>query len=194
MSHLVSGRNKPSLDFIQKILNNFSDLNPTWLIMGTGPMKQLDIFDIKGEVAPIQPIQAKNFGIGSTTEARNMATQYGIEEHELILPDTNKVVHPKPTFTLGLKPELEDSLQKEMSREQKNQAPTILVPPVIYHTPLDLSAQQAVAANASEQPANLSKANHEVSLQTEKSVQNDKKVVKIVFFYSDNTFETFNPQ
>jgi len=38
VSHILSGRNKPSLDFIRKILIRFSDINPEWLIMGRGDM------------------------------------------------------------------------------------------------------------------------------------------------------------
>ena len=38
VSHILSGRNKPSLDVIQKILNTYKYLNPDWLLLGTGPM------------------------------------------------------------------------------------------------------------------------------------------------------------
>jgi len=38
ISHILSERNKPSLDFIQKILNRFKDLNPDWLLSGKGEM------------------------------------------------------------------------------------------------------------------------------------------------------------
>ena len=38
ISHIISGRNKPSLDFIQKVLEKFSSLNPNWLITGNGGM------------------------------------------------------------------------------------------------------------------------------------------------------------
>ncbi len=38
ISHILSGRNKPGLDFIYKILNTYPDLNPDWLIMGRGEM------------------------------------------------------------------------------------------------------------------------------------------------------------
>ncbi len=38
ISHLVSGRNKPSLEFLQKVLNRFPDINPQWLYSGTGNM------------------------------------------------------------------------------------------------------------------------------------------------------------
>ncbi len=38
ISHILSGRNKPSLDFLQKILSNFPNLNSDWLILGKGEM------------------------------------------------------------------------------------------------------------------------------------------------------------
>ncbi len=36
ISHLLSGRNNPSLDFIVKILDKFPELNFNWLVRGTG--------------------------------------------------------------------------------------------------------------------------------------------------------------
>lgn len=38
MSHIINGRNNPSLDFIVKTLQHFSKINPEWLLTGTGPM------------------------------------------------------------------------------------------------------------------------------------------------------------
>ena len=39
ISHIISGRNKPSVDFLHKILNKYPDLNLNWLISGNGSMK-----------------------------------------------------------------------------------------------------------------------------------------------------------
>jgi transcriptional regulator with XRE-family HTH domain len=44
MSHILSGRNKPSLDVIHKILITFPDIQSDWLLTGKGPMKQLNLF------------------------------------------------------------------------------------------------------------------------------------------------------
>jgi len=38
ISHIISGRNKPSLDFITKIKSKFPDIEWNWLITGTGKM------------------------------------------------------------------------------------------------------------------------------------------------------------
>ncbi len=38
ISHLLSGRNNPSFEFIQKVLTAYPDINADWLIMGKGSM------------------------------------------------------------------------------------------------------------------------------------------------------------
>jgi len=38
ISHILSGRNKPGFDFIQKILSSYPSINAEWLIMGKGNM------------------------------------------------------------------------------------------------------------------------------------------------------------
>jgi transcriptional regulator with XRE-family HTH domain len=38
VSHILSGRNNPSFDFIQKILQRYHSVNSEWLIMGVGEM------------------------------------------------------------------------------------------------------------------------------------------------------------
>jgi len=40
ISHILSGRNKPSIDFLQKLLHSYSDLNANWLITGIGYMQE----------------------------------------------------------------------------------------------------------------------------------------------------------
>lgn len=34
LSHVLSGRNKPSLDFLSKIISHFPNVNASWLITG----------------------------------------------------------------------------------------------------------------------------------------------------------------
>lgn len=36
LSHILSGRNNPSLDVVMKIKNRFVDINTDWLLFGTG--------------------------------------------------------------------------------------------------------------------------------------------------------------
>ena len=49
VSHILSGRNNPSFDFIQKILIKYKHLQAEWLLLGTGEMykvaRQAVLFD-----------------------------------------------------------------------------------------------------------------------------------------------------
>ena len=38
MSHIISGRNNPSLDVMTKILQRYPQINPDWLLLGKGEM------------------------------------------------------------------------------------------------------------------------------------------------------------
>jgi hypothetical protein len=45
VSHILTGRNKPSLDFISKILSSYPELDSDWLLFGKGQMmKKLEDF------------------------------------------------------------------------------------------------------------------------------------------------------
>ncbi len=65
VSHVLSGRNKPGLDFLEKILLNFPRVNANWLITGR--------IEEKTDIYPIQDDEAR--------------TQYDAE------PDNNSVIH-----------------------------------------------------------------------------------------------------
>ena len=48
LSHILNGRNNPSLSVLQAILNRFPNISPEWLIMGQGSMER----NIKQSQAP----------------------------------------------------------------------------------------------------------------------------------------------
>ena len=73
VSHILSGRNKPSFDFLQKTLSTFTGLKADWLMLGEGLMYEQmgrepgDLFD--------QPVES--------TEGKDLATS---EKAETGLP------------------------------------------------------------------------------------------------------------
>lgn len=44
VSHILAGRNKPSLEFVKKIKETFPEYNLDWIIFGTGPMTTSEPF------------------------------------------------------------------------------------------------------------------------------------------------------
>ena len=55
ISHILSGRNNPSLDFVVKMLERYESLSTDWLLFGRGPMyrdaSQPALFDVE----PLNP-------------------------------------------------------------------------------------------------------------------------------------------
>jgi transcriptional regulator with XRE-family HTH domain len=53
ISHILSERNKPSLEFIQKVLDNFPEINTRWLVKGEGEIfeKDSNLFYSRGSVS-----------------------------------------------------------------------------------------------------------------------------------------------
>ena len=53
ISHLLSGRNNPSLDFVKKLKETFPEYSLEWIIFGRGPITLSEPFV---PVAPIEPV------------------------------------------------------------------------------------------------------------------------------------------
>lgn len=52
LTHIISGRNKPGFDFIEKMLRSYPALNAEWLITGRGKMYKESKDDL---FAPVEP-------------------------------------------------------------------------------------------------------------------------------------------
>ena len=135
ISHIVSGRNKPSLDFLQKILLNFPKYSAEWLIMGSGEMLKNDT-------------QTSLFN-----DSQNI-----IKDNSLNAEITN-VNQQKETDSLNKSVGNSDIKQKTIINEE------------------DIPDYGTVKS----------------SIQPGIDKHKDKKVEKIVIFYSDMTFSEYFP-
>ncbi|MDZ4666430.1 MAG: hypothetical protein SGJ00_00970 [bacterium] len=61
LTHIGSGRNKPGIDLITKILTNFPEISPDWLLLGIGTMKreQINKPDISLELQKLTDLSSK---------------------------------------------------------------------------------------------------------------------------------------
>lgn len=90
LSHILSGRNKPSFEFINKLLLKFPDINAEWLITGKGkPLKDSD---------PPLSNEKKNNDLFSSEqkEPDRMNNQNKFEEYDLNddLPEGDNTISP----------------------------------------------------------------------------------------------------
>ncbi len=144
VSHVLSGRNKPSYDFLQKTLKAFPGLHADWLVMGKGAMyahtaktQEPTLFDGPGHSA-------------HTPFPADKATEYHPGDH---------LSHSEAANTGQVEP------STELAASQGTQE----------------------SAKAGEHPQVTQE--RDVALR-EKA---DKKPVRVLVFYEDNTFDSFSP-
>ncbi|MGL2994511.1 helix-turn-helix transcriptional regulator [Flavobacterium sp. TSSA_36] len=111
LSHLLSGRNKPSLDFVLKIIEKFPEIDLYWILLGKGNFpKQEDRYDDLSEnsnILPTLPSLTKENSSTFLEETKNntSVTPSSSEESKeqldqiiMIYKDGSfKILHPKET-------------------------------------------------------------------------------------------------
>ena len=112
ISHITSGRNKPSLDFLMKIKNRFPELEWEWLIEGEGEMLKKPVIPLETKVTPEKPkptslpdlfslINDEAFGI---TESEDRVAPENLQESNISdltfekqkISDSQRLEIPKP--------------------------------------------------------------------------------------------------
>ena len=158
ISHILSGRNNASLDFIQKILVSYPDVNMEWLMFGKGPIfKSAEInpnHNNDGRFSTIQPQVSASVDLFS-----ELMPAKGIEfarENEL-----NAETVPE---------EKSEQIEKEipvMNPGEESRTGIIITPEI---QPESKPVRPGPKQNAT------------------------KTILKIVEFYSDNTYREFYPE
>jgi len=98
MSHLLSGRNKPSLDFVMKILEVFPDVDIYWILNGKGsfPKSTDEVSEIVNTPAPI--VANENIGGGDLFSQVNYKEEEKIQtksspeiKHQNLSPEESEI-------------------------------------------------------------------------------------------------------
>lgn len=143
ISHITSGRNKPSLDFLMKIKSRFPELEWEWLIEGEGEMLKKIEIPLEDKVIP----------------EKSKPTS---------LPDLFSLINDE---SFGIT-ESEDRIQIAVPQESN-------------------ISEQVLEKKKISDSQRLENPNS--NILTESIDKQEVKVTKIVFFYENGKFETFEP-
>lgn len=102
ITHILSGRNNPSLDVISKILTSYPELNPDWLLFGKGVMFRKDAFMVqipKERVYEPDLFENTNVNAGSRTNVSEYAHRNRVErvENTFQIPKIQEIKPEKET-------------------------------------------------------------------------------------------------
>lgn len=170
VSHVISGRNKPSKEFMVKILRTFPEISSDWLFLGLGDMYR----------APKQSAPQPSTPQPSTPpqpSAHQLQTSPGqTVQTTLLFSDTNtEPVTPEPVAPEPVKPE-----------------------PIIVETPKPQPQQpktQKVAQTETPVKSQPSENKEIKQIETKPEPVNIMKTdpEKIIVFYSNKTFTLYSP-
>ena len=91
ISHILSGRNKPSLDFIQKVLRNFPAISPDWLIIGKGDMYPVTEQKEINFETPLSNKETQNEEIFPSNEKNETISSNSMNNVKNILPKVRNI-------------------------------------------------------------------------------------------------------
>lgn len=188
ISHILSGRNKPSLEVVQKIVGAFPDLSLPWLLSGTGEM-------LAATPAPV------------TTAPKEIASPAG--SHKAIREANN--THKMPEVATTALRASEEPISPLISQPSQPSAPVAAPMPEIS---VAASAQSApvvpsaptMVAPPTDNAAGTTKPDTPPQVPPKGAIASvpdstalafaepNKAIRRIVIFYQDGTFTDYRPE
>jgi len=164
VSHILSGRNKPSLEVIQKVIAAFPDLALPWLLNGEGPMLTGSAPTTAAPVTEEKLVDTQNKPVAARTRRPSSSTT---KKAAVSSPESSK---PAPVVQAAVPSE---PIPAEVEHKAVSASP---VPP--YTAPTSAASPTAPAVG----PPRHTLPNPE------------KAIRRIVIFYHDGTFVDYQPE
>ncbi|HLN53524.1 MAG TPA: helix-turn-helix transcriptional regulator [Lentimicrobium sp.] len=175
ISHILNGRNKPSLDFILRIIKKYPDISVNWLLFGDGPMMNPYLVQSTGEMnvkASTQKSMLELFN-DPVDETGNKYTPEPLE--------TNRIT------SIYSENQLHTPFIEEDQKEQQKKSETIKEE-ITLNNEKPTAAEDWIRVKESgvtSDPSGLEKRN---TTQTRSA-----KIERIIIFYTDRSFKEYYP-
>ena len=180
MSHIMSGRNNPSLEFVNKVVRRYPEIDANWLLLGRGEMYMGLTPNPKGPTGLTPNPSPKERGMDGSEPTLFSVQDSGAEE----------------TGTVDRETQHAASLQEGDLVSEAGHGSSLQEGDLIMESPhVDVETPQAVE----ETRQAGGETRHAASLQTGKrdmapAESAGRRLVKILMFYDDHTFEEYYPR
>jgi transcriptional regulator with XRE-family HTH domain len=214
VSHILSGRNKPSLEVVQRILAAMPDLSMAWLLNGSEPMLAASPLISAGDIIPSGPATpiARNEAMPAPTSLKspdNQCIVAGVPPVTVAVPATEGPYQSQ--VASGIEPAARVSRTFHVKPERFTARPTLAAIAAEPVTPVDTEQAEtapkldAVFQNGALAPATEVLAAPAATLPTigdgPASIMADamfagaeKPIRRIVIFYRDGSFADYQPE
>lgn len=202
VSHILNGRNKPSLDFVQKLLKKYPDISMNWLLFGQGPMMN----PYNQEISRDSQIVDSTMRISADSETGNIKKESSQSMQETNETDNNREERQRlETSQEGTRENKSDERRQPSLLDlfdyssdddgnlpfSESQQDREYIEPLRSDLRKEKMTDEGITHQKTEAIYEPPKAIYEEKPQ---KAQNSKRIVKIVILYSDKSFAEYNPE
>lgn len=180
LTHLLNGRNQPSLDVARKILAKYPELSTEWLIMGMGDMMRDEESEPVKNVAEDVPVTVQSYP-AENSKSMMQTDLFGEFEN---LPETGNDVVEEDAEESVDEPAVDDLAVAEVAEPVKQ--PEMAVPTPAPAIP---ARKQVMPTRKTAEPKQVAAPVKRDRRST--PAPQERKLEKIVFFYDDHSFEVY---
>lgn len=189
MSHILSGRNNPSLDFVMKVVRRYPEIDINWLMFGKGEMYESQ--SLRSTVAKDQ-----RPSIYSATPAVPI-----VDSDTPATASHSKSTTKEPSITV-VPPQKEaiQTVEADLFSQPNDISINDTLPSVVAVQPnvarLDRRAMDGVVSTTDniQQPSSDGDEREVDSHEQQKKKECQRKLIRLLAFYDDHTFVEYRPQ
>ena len=179
MSHILSGRNNPSLDFVMKVVRRWPEVNINWLMFGKGEM----FAGAPLNVAPVAPAPVTT----TPMPAAPSTPQQQREAEPDLFSQPEELVEQPPV-------EVPQYVAPAVPQPQPQPQPQPVVAPVVEPQPQIQPSIQPQPQPKVQMQENRINEIAEAVVEPQPIVAKQKKMVKMIIVYDDHTFSEYYPE
>lgn len=165
MSHILGGRNNPSLDFVSKVLRRYPEIDANWLLLGRGQMYGASAVPTTSTLASA-PATPTLFGPDFEAET----------ESPFINNVVPSVAAPQPSDEEKV-PIAQESMRYMSDAEVDAESPAAVMSVPTEPAPQPLASEPVPGSEQCPTPC-----------------EKTRRLVRMLLIYSDNTFAEYRPQ
>lgn len=211
VSHILSGRNKPSLEVVQKIVDAFPDVSLPWLLKGMGGMDATEPAPAAPDPSPApptskrtgtkvletpRPAAAKEQSVPMPTTAPAKAVgvtseaNLGVVASIVPLLGSVQPVFPLPEPSVAASPGPQEAPAGSLPEPTAPIAPMPVASVPASYAVVNMGPASAGAAEVKEGK----KPEATLPAAAQPFLRADKAIRRIVIFYQDGTFTDYQPE
>lgn len=167
ISHILSGRNNPSLDLVTKILNRFPEIDSNWLVLGKGSLV------VKSE--------EKSEEIENNETSKPSNNLFEQDSNDLFSDNQSNNSSKGDKNTID---ELQRKIEILEKRSAEKETQSTILENNVINRDIDVAREKVEVKNREDERVDIiQKADSSLNSNSNKHIK------KVIIFYSDNSYE-----